>query len=88
MSCRVKREMIGDILVGSGKTVVFVFDTVCDFLVLMIKKIGLVGAELEICDGCNIVVHEFTEIFGTVASLRLDGVWSSLPKLAGRKYLI
>ncbi|MCM1226082.1 MAG: YlmH/Sll1252 family protein [Clostridium sp.] len=76
-SLNIKRETIGDIIVGNGLAQVFTADTVRDTILFEITKIGSVGVsvtseELPQLDKSS----SYREISGTVASLRLDCILS------------
>ena len=72
----IKRSTLGDIVIDGGNGYVFALDTVCDFLMMNITKIGRqnVSCDLESVENVNLPPREFDETFGTVASLRLDAV--------------
>ncbi|MDE6762489.1 MAG: RNA-binding protein [Oscillospiraceae bacterium] len=75
MSRQIKREMIGDIVVGKGTATAFVYDTVKDMLLSEITKIGSVGVKVEEDNNPNLKVEQaFIEKNGSVSSLRLDSV--------------
>lgn len=75
MSRQIRREMLGDIVVGKGSTTAFVYSTVKDVLLSEITKIGSVGVKSEEDDSPDIEVEQaFTEKNGSVSSLRLDSV--------------
>lgn len=77
MALRIKRETVGDIVIGDGMAQVAVSDSVKEVIMNDIRKIGSVG--VNIFDECGTIlekVQEFKEIKGTVASLRLDSVLS------------
>ncbi len=77
MSKQIKREMLGDIVVGTGSTAAFVCDTVKPVLLSEITKIGSVGVKAFEDNNPDIqAVQAFTERNGTVSSLRLDSVLS------------
>lgn len=79
MSLGITRESVGDILVGSGRAVVFITDDVSKFVLTQISKVGSVGATLT--NGyCNpLPCHSERQSFSvTVASTRLDCVVASL----------
>lgn len=77
MAHQIKRNMLGDIVVGKGQTVVFVYNTVKDMLISEISKIGSVGVKITETDNVDISVEQaFTEKTGTVSSLRLDSIVS------------
>lgn len=75
MSRQIKREMLGDIVVGKGTATAFVYDTVKDVLLSEITKIGSVGVKTEEDNAPDIKVEQaFAEKNGSVSSLRLDSV--------------
>lgn len=75
MSRQIKREMLGDIVVGNGHTTAFVYDTVRDVLLSEVTKIGSVGVKAEVSDNPDIKAEQaFSEKNGSVSSLRLDSV--------------
>lgn len=74
MALEIKRELIGDILVGNKRTVVFVHNTALS-LVNDMTKIGKCGVKISYdFDLTDIPEPEFDEIKSTVASIRLDAV--------------
>lgn len=77
MARQIKRNMLGDIIVGQGQAVVFVFNTIKDILLYEINKIGSVGVKISETDKTDIKVEQsFIEKTGTVSSLRLDSIVS------------
>lgn len=85
MSMMIKREMLGDILVNSKRSTVFVHEnalsTVCE-----INKIGRVGVSVSFdFSADDIPLQKFEQIKSTVASLRLDAVVSSALRLSRDK---
>ena len=77
MSLDIKRECIGDIIVGEGKSCTFVYETVADD-VLSVSRIGKVGIKVkEGFDETIVSQVSFKEISSTVSSLRIDGVVSA-----------
>ncbi len=77
MSKQIKRNMIGDIIVGKGNTIVFVYNTVKDVLMSEVSKIGSVGVKISETDNANIQFEQsFIEKTGTVSSMRLDSIVS------------
>ncbi len=77
MALGVKREVIGDILVGEGQTVVCLYEKQFDYFTDNLKKIGRVGVTAKPYNLKEIAfTPSFKEITGTVASLRLDAVVS------------
>ncbi len=77
MALGVKREVVGDILVGEGQTVVCLYEKQFDYFTDNLKKIGRVGVTLapSNLEGIS-YTPSFRKIEGTVASLRLDAVVS------------
>ena len=77
MSLNIERKTIGDIIVGDGQAVVFIYEAVATMVLENVKKIGRVGVEIHQGEAAEIAVkQEYKEIKGTVASLRLDGIIS------------
>lgn len=77
MALGVKREVVGDILVGEGQTVVCLYEKQFDYFTDNLRKIGRVGVTVQPSDIKDIsYTPTFREITGTVASLRLDSVVS------------
>lgn len=73
MALQIKREHIGDILVSDHFAVVFLSDSVAEFVRQNLDKIGRCSIIITDADPDSIEIkHEFQEISGTVASLRLD----------------
>lgn len=86
MGCRVNRNMIGDIIVNDGYTAAFIYETVSGALCSEISKIGSVGVKITEEEHPQIYVNEkFTEICGTVSSMRVDSVVSTAVKLSREK---
>lgn len=86
MSQQIKREMLGDILVNDGCTVVFIFQSVSDFILNNVEKIGSVGVKSSVSEQMEFHVDEkFEEIAGTVSSLRLDAVAALALRLSRQK---
>lgn len=79
MGLGLTRESVGDILVGEGKTVVFLSEDIADFVLKQIEKIGRIG--VDTCLGIEGELPErgrLEEFSDTIASARLDCVVSSL----------
>lgn len=86
MGLGIKREAVGDIVTGSGKTYVFVKEEVEKFILSQISKVGNVG--VVVCkDTANNLkpTENFLETAYTVASLRLDNVVSAAWNLSRDK---
>jgi len=85
MALGITRDCVGDILVGDGRTSVFVKDTAARD-VMSVSKIGRVGVKTEDgFDPATVIMPEFREITGTVASLRLDSVLSLALRISREK---
>lgn len=77
MSKQIKRNVIGDIIIESGRATVFVHDSVKDALMFEISKIGSVGVKItEEKDPVLNISNNFIEKSGTVSSPRLDSIVS------------
>ena len=77
MSLDIKREMIGDILVGNGRTVVFILNAILPMVAEM-SKVGRFGVSISYdFSPDDIPAAAFDVINATVQSLRLDSVLSS-----------
>ncbi len=76
MSLKVARECIGDIIISEGKTIVFVVDKILPLILENVHKIGKIGVKTEIGFDLSDVALEqkFSDICGTVQSLRADSV--------------
>ena len=86
MSCGINRNMVGDIIVNDGYTVAFVYDTVAQVILSEVSKIGSVGVKTTIESSPEInIENRFSEITGTVSSLRADCVLSMALKLSREK---
>ena len=73
MSLNLKRETIGDILVGEGCAVVFVQPQAAQIIQTEIVKIGRVGVTIEPAITVPVPkLYTLQPISGTVSSLRLD----------------
>lgn len=85
MALEIKREMIGDILVGEDRAVVFVYNT-CLSLVSEMTKVGKVGVSISFdFSDDDIPPLQFDEIKSTVASLRLDSILSTALRVSREK---
>lgn len=71
----IKREKLGDIVCGSGLTVVFADEELAPFLAESVNKVGSEGVHAVFPYTDEVTVHrEFREYQDTVASPRLDAV--------------
>ena len=83
MSAGVKRSAIGDILCGTGLTVVFVLNDILPFLQNEITCVGGEGVRLlPDYAGPLPEAHRFRDVSDTVASARLDCVVAALCRLS------
>ncbi len=79
MSLGIARETVGDILVESGRAVVFLLADVADFVYSQINKIGKVGVTVSFGFERPLpAVGEKEDLTTTVASTRLDCVVAAL----------
>lgn len=79
MSLGIARETVGDILVGEGRTVVFLSQEIADFVFSQVEKVSGVGVRLEYGFKEPLpTMSGFKEINGTLASARLDCVIATL----------
>lgn len=86
MGLQIKRECIGDILVGEGMTAVFVLDHISQLLADELSKVGRVGVRGRIMVPDELPqAHRFSDISGTVSSLRLDCMIALLLNISREK---
>ncbi len=86
MALRLKRETIGDIVVGEGEAAVVAGETAAEYILQNMQKIGRVGVSVSETDHIPLrVEQQFAEIAGTVASLRIDCVVGLATKLSRSK---
>ena len=79
MALGITRESVGDILVESGRAVVFVKEEIKDFILTQIEKIGRVGVTLK--TGYRLPLPNMGELVSctdTVSSMRIDCVVSAV----------
>lgn len=79
MSLGITRDSVGDILIEEGRAVVFLSETVAQFVCAQLSKIG--GEGVEIAEGfCEPLpaAYRLRPVTETVASMRLDGVVAAL----------
>ncbi|MDD6284687.1 MAG: YlmH/Sll1252 family protein [Firmicutes bacterium] len=83
MSVGIKRESVGDILVGEGSTVIFLHRDICEYVLRELTKVGGEGVRLSVVDGADIDYQpRFQDIRDTLASARADCVVASLARLS------
>ena len=86
MALGIKRECIGDILVAEGRAVVFALDKVAEIICSDVVKIGRVGVTAKMgCESLEEFEQKFTDINGTVSSMRLDCILSLMLKVGREK---
>ncbi len=86
MSLGIERETVGDILVGDGRTVVFVKSDLYDYIISQIFKIGNIGVKLSNADLSKLPKGRGTEeISLIVSSLRLDNVVAAVTGFSREK---
>ena len=79
MGLGLKRESVGDILVGEGKTVVFLLNDILKYVTEQVTKIGRVGVNISVgFPECLPQGEKLEEFRTTVASERLDCVIAAL----------
>jgi RNA-binding protein YlmH len=73
MAQGIRRETVGDILTGEGRTVVFFTDEIVPYLLANVDRIGRVGVKLGYADTDNLPKGDTAEEKDyTLSSLRLD----------------
>lgn len=73
MSVGINRDILGDIIVNEGSSVIFIYNTAVDVIFNDVDKIGRVGVKKSIFrDKVPESENKYKEISGTVSSLRLD----------------
>lgn len=83
MGMRLKREIIGDIIISEGIAQTFVTDIAARLILSTVSKIGKIGVRVSDDRPFQIEIkQEFQEISGTVASLRLDCVVSLAARIS------
>lgn len=85
----IKRSAVGDIVTENGTAYVFCENTVCDFLLFNLTKIGRQRVQAKLISPFEACIpkREFDEFFGTAASLRLDALLSLGAKISRSKAL-
>lgn len=79
MSLQIKREHIGDIVVKEDSAVVFLSDSVAEFVRQNLDRIGRCSVSITDADRDSVEIRrEFQTISGTVSSLRLDCIVAML----------
>lgn len=87
-SLNLKRESIGDILIGEGVAQVFAENSVAGAITDEVRKIGSVGVSLSTDEPVLLSKEQsFSEIHGTAASMRLDCILSLATRLSRSKVM-
>jgi len=77
MGLQIDRSCVGDIIISGQNTYAFVSDTIADFIVINLNKVGKVSVQASLnCDNFLEKTQEYELISGTVSSLRLDCIIS------------
>jgi RNA-binding protein YlmH len=76
MGLGIKREVTGDIIVGSGKSSLIVFNEIAEYIAGNLTKVGNTGVSLKITELADMAIPEpkAAQIRTTVSALRLDSV--------------
>ena len=84
MSLGIKREIVGDIIVGEKKSYIIVQKSFCSHIIDNMSKIGNVGITVSECTEKDIVLVEncFDEDSIIVSSMRVDCVAAALLKIS------
>ena len=86
MNLMIKRESIGDILVGEGLAVVFIQRKLASLVINEVTKIGRTGVKIQEDTPLGLPEGKgFVDLSGTVSSLRLDCIISLITKLSREK---
>lgn len=86
MGLGIERDVLGDILVGEGRCVVFVREEMCRYFLDNTRKIGRIGVKgFEGYEEPLPVIREYKPISGVVASNRLDCITALLCRTSREK---
>ncbi len=82
----IRRETVGDILTGEGRTVVFVREEIAPYLLTEVDQIGRVGVKVGYADINDLPVpNDIEELVWTLSSLRLDAFVACAAHLSREK---
>ena len=82
----IRRETVGDILTGQGRTVVFVREEIAPYLLTEVDQIGRVGVKVGYADINDLPVpNDIEELVWTLSSLRLDAFVACAAHLSREK---
>ena len=86
MALSIRRDTVGDILTGTGRTVIFVRDEIAPFLMNEVDRIGRVGVKIGYADVSELPVpDDHDELMFTLSSLRLDAFVAAAAHLSREK---
>lgn len=86
MALGIRRDTLGDILTGDGRTVIFVRDDIVPFLMSEVDRIGRVGVKVGYADTDDLPVPDDTEeLMFALSSLRLDAFVAAAAHLSRDK---
>lgn len=86
MGLGIERDVVGDILIGEDRCVVFVREEMCRFFLDNIRKIGRVGVKVTVgYEEPLPVIREYKPVNGVVASNRLDCLTALLCRTSREK---
>ena len=87
MGLGIKRELVGDIIVGKGYALFFTAQSVRELVLTELLKVGRVGIRLTEGITCPIPEREFEVLDVVVASMRLDAITAAVTNLSREKSL-
>lgn len=83
MNLGIRRESVGDILVGEGSTTVFLHEDICRYVTEQLTKVGGEGVKAQVVPTGEIdYTPQFSELRDSIASPRIDCVVASLAGLS------
>lgn len=86
MGLGIRRDTVGDILTGQGRTVIFVREDIAPYMLSNVDKIGRVGVKIGYADLSDLPVpDDFDEQVFTLSSLRLDAFVAHATNLSREK---
>ena len=86
MGLGIRRDTVGDILTGQGRTVIFVREDIVPYMLSNVDKIGRVGVKIGYADLSDLPVpDDFDEQVFTLSSLRLDAFVAHAANLSREK---
>lgn len=86
MQLGIERSVVGDILVGEGRTVAFIRQEMERYFLDNLRKIGRMGVKIAVgCEEPLPSIREYKDISGVVASDRLDCIAALLCRTSREK---